>query len=133
MTETPFENLLARAAAIPATVNARPDILRRGRHLHADMGLAIDETVTVFRINGGVMETPAIQAPVMPSCDFTIRAGADAWAVFWQPKPPPGFHDIMALLRQKRMRFEGRLQPMMAHLFYVKMVLEIPRGCGAAL
>jgi len=39
----------------------------------------------------------------------------------------------MALLRQKRMRFEGRLQPMMAHLFYVKMVLEIPRGGGAAL
>ena len=36
MTETPFENLLARAAAIPATVNARPDILRRGRHLHAN-------------------------------------------------------------------------------------------------
>ena len=61
------------------------------------------------------------------------RADADAWAVFWQPKPPPGFHDIMALLRQKRMRFEGRLQPMMAHLFYVKMVLEIPRGGGAAL
>ena len=63
----------------------------------------------------------------------TDRADADAWAVFWQPKPPPGFHDIMALLRQKRMRFEGRLQPMMAHLFYVKMVLEIPRGGGAAL
>ena len=38
----------------------------------------------------------------------------------------------MALVRQKRMRFDGRLQPMMAHLFYVKMVLEVPRGGEAA-
>ena len=59
--------------------------------------------------------------------DFAIRADAEAWAEFWKPVPKPRHHDLIALIREGRMRFEGDLDLLMANLLYLKLVLEAPR------
>jgi hypothetical protein len=52
-----------------------------------------------------------------------LRASRDAWEKFWQPLPPLGFTDIFALVKNKRLRIEGDLHPLMSNLLYFKDVL----------
>ena len=119
-----------RLSAVPAVLNRSPEILRKGRHFTADMGIMIDDAMTIFHILNGQITAVTPPPMVMPSYDFSISAAAPTWIQFWQPAPPPRRHDIMGLLRAGDMHFTGNLQPMMAHLFYVKAVLELPRQIG---
>ena len=57
---------------------------------------------------------------------------AETWAEFWQPIPKPRHHDIMALIREGKMRIEGDLDMMLANLLTLKLMLEKPRRLGAA-
>lgn len=69
---------------------------------------------------------------VMPSCDFRISAPAEAWEKFLGAPPPPGFHDLFALLRRGDLRLDGNLHPFMAHLMYFKRLLASLRPEGEA-
>ena len=69
---------------------------------------------------------------VMRSWTFALRATEEVWRKFWQELPPPGYHDIFALLRKERISFDGDLQPLMANLLYVKEVIAAPRKLGVA-
>ena len=62
---------------------------------------------------------------------FALRAPAGAWEKFWLPVPPPGFHDLFALLKQRLLRIEGDFHPLMANLFYFKEVIAALRLGGA--
>ena len=124
-------SLLQRLLAVPDVINQRPEIRRQGRHLSADMGIVINETMAVFHIVKGYIQAVSPPPLVMPSCDFSIAARAEIWQEFWQLGPPPRRHDIMGLLRAGDVTFSGNLQPMMANLFYVKAVLEAPRQLAA--
>jgi hypothetical protein len=68
---------------------------------------------------------------VMPNWDFAIRSHREDWEQFWLPVPPPGSHDLFALLKRKRLRFDGDLGPLMANLLYVKGLLALPRQAPA--
>jgi pimeloyl-ACP methyl ester carboxylesterase len=61
---------------------------------------------------------------------FAIRAPAEAWARFWAPVPPPGYHDLFAMAKLGPARIEGDLQPLLANLFYVKGLLRTLRRPG---
>jgi hypothetical protein len=66
--------------------------------------------------------------------DFAIRAPLEAWEEFWMPVPKPRHHDVMALIREGKMRIEGDLEKMLANMLTLKLMLEKPRqlakGCG---
>ena len=72
-------------------------------------------------MSGGGKETNA---------DLSGLASGEAWDAFWQPVPKPRHHDIMALIREGKMRIEGDLEQMMAHFLTLKMMLEKPRLLG---
>jgi hypothetical protein len=59
-----------------------------------------------------------------------VRGSEEAWDEFWQPVPKPRHHDIMALIREGKMRIEGDLEMMMAHFLTLKLMLEKPRMLG---
>ena len=63
----------------------------------------------------------------MPRWTFALRASEEAWATFWTAVPPPGFHDLIAMIKVRALRVEGDQHPFMANLRYFKDLLALPR------
>ncbi|MFT5507747.1 MAG: hypothetical protein ACI89J_000815 [Hyphomicrobiaceae bacterium] len=111
-------------------VNADTALVRRGRWLTADMMLEIGDVRHLVKIREGrIAEIAPLPLLAMPF-DFAIRGTEEAWHEFWQPVPKPRHHDVMALIREGKMRIEGDLEKMMAHFLTLKMMLEKPRLAG---
>ncbi len=108
-------------------VNGNPALVRRGRWTDANMLLEVGEVGHVVAIRAGRIEAIKPVEMNVSKWDFAIRADAEAWAEFWKPVPKPRHHDLIALIREGRMRFEGDLDLLMANLLYLKLVLEAPR------
>ena len=62
---------------------------------------------------------------------FALRASEEEWAKFWSSRPPPGSHDLMALIKRRVLKAEGNLQVFMANLRYFKEALAKLRAAGA--
>ena len=124
-------------AGVIATFRSIPDLLARddalvtrGRWLDVDCLLGPTMQPFHVAIRGGriVEMTPA---PVlMRSWRFAYRTSAAAFAAYWQPLPPPGWHDLLALTKRGEAVLEGDLYPFMAHLRYFKDLLALPRRNG---
>jgi hypothetical protein len=112
---------------IARLVNADAGLVRRGRFVDTTFMLAIDDADTLIRVQEGriVQVTPG--PFITPNYSFALRARRDVWEKFWQPKPPLGFTDVFALIKQKLMRVEGDLHPFMSNLLYFKDVIAAPR------
>jgi hypothetical protein len=113
-------------------VNGDPALVRRGRWTSADMLLEIGERGYVVAIRSGRIETIRPVEMRVSGWDFAIRGTEDAWDQFWKPMPPPRHHDLIALIREGKMRFEGNLDLLMANLLYLKLMLETPRRLEGA-
>ncbi len=111
-------------------VNADAALVRRGQWLSANMMLEIGDARYLLRIREGriadVSSLPLLAIPF----DFAVIGTEEAWREFWKPVPKPRHHDIMALIREGKMRIEGDLERMMAHFLTLKMMLEKPRLLG---
>jgi pimeloyl-ACP methyl ester carboxylesterase len=117
-------NVLAQLAEL---VNADTALVHRGRHLTTTFLVDVGDTSWLVRVVEGRIAA-VDRGPVrLGSWSFAVRAPAEAWRRFWEPVPPPGYHDILALTRTAGARLEGDLQPLMANLRYVKEVLASPR------
>ena len=112
---------------LPALVNANEALVRRGRWTNADMLLGIGEREWIVAIREGRISLAPVDLRVTRH-DFAIRGTEEAWRAFWQPMPPPRHHDLSALIREGKMRFEGDLDLMMANFLYLKLMLETLRG-----
>ena len=113
-------------------VNANPALVRRGRWTCCDMLIGIGEDEYLVRIREGRIVDVRPAGTPMAGWDFAIRGTAEAWVEFWKPMPKPRHHDIIALMREGKMRIEGDLDLMMANLLYLKLVLEAPRALARA-
>ncbi len=118
----------SRIRLIPERVNANARLCHRGRFFTSDMMIEIGETPYFLSIDhgriGNLTEGPVLMRPWA----FAIRAGAEAWAAFWQAVPAPGYHDIFAMTKSGAARIDGDLYPLMANLRYVKELLETVRA-----
>jgi hypothetical protein len=112
---------------LQSLVNGNPALVRRGRWTNADMLLEIGKSGYRLAIREG--RIASVEPVNMPVADwnFAIRGTAEAWAEFWKPMPKPRHHDLIALIREGKMRFEGDIDLLMANLLYLKLVLEAPR------
>jgi hypothetical protein len=104
-------------------VNADANLVRRGRFVNTTFMIGIDETDYLVRIAEGRVASVTPGPFITPHYSFALRAPREAWQKFWQPLPPLGFTDIFALVKNKRLRIEGDLHPLMANLLYFKDVL----------
>ena len=108
-------------------VNANEALVRRGRWTDANMLLGIGAREWIVAIRAGRISVIPVELRVTEH-DFAIRGSEEAWRLFWQPMPPPRHHDISALIREGKMRFEGDMNLMMANFLYLKLMLEALRG-----
>ncbi len=113
-------------------VNADPALVRRGRWTNADMLLETGARRWLVAIRAGRIEAVRTVEMAVAPFDFAIRGTEEAWAEFWKPMPKPRHHDLIALIREGKMRFEGDMDLLMANLLYLKLVLEVPRRTGVA-
>jgi hypothetical protein len=111
-------------------VNADAALVHRGRWMTADMLLEIGDTAHVVQIRQGrIADILDANIYVQPH-DFAIRGTQEAWQEFWKPMPKPKHHDIIALIRQGKMKIEGNVELVMAHFLTLKLMLEKPRQAG---
>lgn len=113
-------------------VNADASLVRRGRYLSTSFLAEAGESSWLVTVADGRIARVEHGPFRLRSWTFAIRATVDGWQRFWQPVPEPGWHDIFALAKRGVARVEGDLQPLMAHLGYIKDVLAKPRTLTAA-
>jgi hypothetical protein len=118
---------------IQELANANARLIHRGRFVDTRFLLEVGPTPYLVHIHMGRIEKVERGPFVMPRWSFALRAAREDWEEFWQPLPRPGFHDLMALVKHRRLRVEGDQHPFMANLLYFKAVLEslrLPRGAA---
>ena len=107
-------------------VNRDPAIVRWGRGMNETFMVEVGEQQYLLKVSDGkvaVEKGPFVMRP----WTFAIRASCESWEKFWQKPPPPGWHDLFALLRRGEVKFECDQRVLMAYLLYVKLVLAAPR------
>jgi len=112
---------------LPQLVNGDAALLRRGQYLDLDILIEIGAVPYYVSIADGRIMRLDRGPLLMRSWALAVRGPEDAWRQFWQPFPPPHFHDIFALAKAGRFRIEGDLHPLMANLLYFKQMLAAPR------
>lgn len=108
--------------------NADGWLVHRGRFLDAAFLIEVGDATYLVRIHRGRIEAVEKGPHVMPRWTFALRASREAWGAFWQPVPPPGFHDLIAMTKAGALRVEGDQHPFMANLRYFKDLLALPRS-----
>jgi hypothetical protein len=121
------DDLATMIEQLPALVNGDAALMRRGRTVTTEVLLEIGAAPYYLTIERGRVLRAERGVPIMRSWRFAIRGSEQAWRQFWQPFPPPHFHDVFALAKRGEFRIEGDLYPLMANLFYFKAVLAAPR------
>ena len=113
---------------LSAYVNADERLCWRGRHVDTEFLIEVDRDQYLISIKNGRIDSVRKDAFAQSEWRFALRASSDAWTAFWQPRPVPGYHDIMAMLKFKNLKMEGDLYPLMSHLLYFKDVLVSVRA-----
>jgi len=108
---------------LAALVNADPAIVRWGRHMNETFMIQVGEAQYLVTVAAGRVEKVERGPFVMRPWRFAIRASAEHWEKFWRDPPPPGWHDLFALLRRGEVAFEGDQRVLMAYLLYLKLAL----------
>ncbi len=104
-------------------VNADDRLVWKGRFIDTSFLLEIGETAYLIKVAEGRIASVRRGPFVMPSWDFALRASRETWERFWLPLPPPGWHDLFALVKRRALTIEGDLHPFMANLLYFKEVM----------
>lgn len=113
-------------------VNQDEALIRRGRFLTTTFLLEVGQTAWLVSIFEGRVVSVTPGPFVMPSSSFALRAAEEEWRKFWSSRPPPGSHDLMALIKRRVLTAEGNLGIFMANLRYFKEALAKLRSTGAA-
>lgn len=112
-------------------VNSNAWLVQRGRYVNTAFLLEATPQAWLVTVHGGRIESISNGPFVMPRWTFALRATAESWEQFWQLTPPPGYHDLLAMLRYRRLAIEGDQHPFMSNLLYFKEMLASPRGARA--
>jgi hypothetical protein len=111
-------------------VCAKPFMVKRGKLLDVVFLMAVGSTEYLVSIDRGMVREVRTGPFVTQSYAFSVRASEATWHELWSPRPSPGRHDVIALLKFRLLTLEGNLHPFMANLFFFKELLKSPRDCG---
>ncbi len=113
-------------------VNADERLVARGRYVDTAFLMEIGDAQHLVHIRAGRVAAVTSGPLVMPRWTFALRAAPQVWERFWLPLPPPGYHDLFAMMKRRELRIEGDLYPFMSNLLYFKAVLAAPRRAEVA-
>lgn len=111
-----------------ANANENEWLVHRGRFVDVTFMLESGKEAWLITISQGRISHVQPGPFVMARWTFALRADPQNWAQFWQPAPPPGFHDLMAMIKFKALRTEGDQHIFMSNLLYFKAMFEGARA-----
>ena len=112
---------------LPDTANARPELVRLGRHCDVEFLLEIGEQQFLVAVRAGRVIEVHAGTHRMRAWRFAIRAAESAWREFWSPTPKAGFNDIFAMSSRGHAVIEGDVGPLLENLRYIKEIVQLPR------
>ena len=132
MTRSSFCAMVRPAMTLPLeTLKARAEgdalLARFGRDLDLALIVGDGELDWLVEIERGAVVRVTKGPLVMPRSDLRLRAAGETWARFLEPVPPPGYHDLFAMRRYRRIQIEGDIRLMSAYLFYIKRLFALLR------
>ena len=120
----------AAVESLQERANTDSWLVHRGRYLDTTFLLEVGADQYLVRIHRGRVEAIQKDPLVMPRWTFALRAPAEAWATFWTSIPPPGYNDLIGLMKMRALRIEGDQHPFMANLRYFKDLMALLRAKG---
>ena len=120
--------IIAAFAGLPALLDADAALVARGCRLNVACLLGPKDHPFHVAFAAGRIVEMAPGPILMRSWCFSYRASPAAWTEYWKPVPRPGWHDLLALMKNGEAILEGDLYPFMTHLQYFKDVLALPRA-----
>lgn len=122
-----MSDLADRLAGMQAQLAARPHLLRLGSLFSDTVLLMVDGTEYYLVFDRGrlarIVEGPSRKTPYQ----FGIVTDGAALATFWTPLPPPGFHDLFALVKIGRAEIRGDMLRLVKNLRFIKEFLALGR------
>ncbi|MBV6303896.1 hypothetical protein KVP10_03300 [Candidimonas humi] len=115
---------------LPERFNSRAWTVQYARHLRTRFMLGVGNKLFRIAIAEGRIVSIERGPFLMNEWDFSLEAEEETWQKFWLAVPPPGFHDVMALSKTKRLAIRGNIYPFMSNLLYFKALLSAVRGLG---
>jgi hypothetical protein len=112
------------------TARNTPSIKWRSRYLQMKIGVRSGDDATVIEFDRGIVRVKTSDGGEEPT--FTLIANKDAWELFAEPAPPPGFNDIMAMSSCGNLEIQGDFVAFQQNLLLVSMLFEGLRTQGAA-
>jgi len=113
---------------LPARAKGDALLARFGLDLECALLVGDGDTDWLVRVERGVVTRVQKGPLVMPKTDLRLRAASESWERFLERVPPPGYHDLFALRRYKRLQIEGDIRLFSAYLFYFKRLFELLRA-----
>jgi hypothetical protein len=117
----PLETLKARAAGDAL-------LARFGQDFDCALLVGDGDTDWLIEIARGEVARVTKGPFIMPKTDLRLRAASETWSRFLAPVPPPGYHDLLAMRRYRRILIEGDIRLMSAYLFYLKRLFALLRA-----
>ena len=90
---------------IAALANRDRALARWGRRMHQTFMVEVGEQQYLVEVADGKVQAIDKGPFVMRRWSFAIRASRESWENHWRNPPPPGWHDLFALLRRGEVRF----------------------------
>jgi len=103
-------------------VNQDPELNRRGRYYSIQFRLEMDDRPLLFSIENGRLVS-VVEDAGTPAA-FTLKGSAPAWRQFFLEEPPPGYHDVAAMIDRGHVGLEGDPMPWLANMLYIKVVID---------
>ncbi len=119
--------MLDKFEEMAAGIEARPHLLRLGALFSETVLIEVDGNEYYLAFEKGHLASVTTGPSKKTPWRFALVTDAEALETFWQPVPPPGFHDIFAMAKIGRMKMLGDMLALVKSLRFVKEVLAIPR------
>ncbi len=128
MTSIDEQALSQRLVSALNSPAARSDAFaRRASTFTADWIVRVGSIAHLVRCEAGRVSACEARVPLLHATRLAVSGSARAWQELWASVPRAGWHDLFALTKRGEMRMEGDMPLLLAHLQYVKDVLNLPR------
>lgn len=106
-------------------INQDPEIQRRGRHYSAKIRFSSDDKTFEMSIEEGqILKIRELCEADVDLDTLTFTASSNTWKKFLTEIPPPGYHDLSAMIDCGNVSLSGNVLLWISNTLYVKAILD---------
>ena len=103
-----------------------------GQWTTLNFAVRVGEDIFMVRLRKGGVEEVIAEPDMNDSWSFTLAGAPEDWRSFLQEKPPPFYHDLLAMnVRIPTFSIEGDRHDFVQHIRTIKRLFRIAQSLGA--